>query len=138
MIWPGPGFQRDTACGNTSSFKKRSFIYSGCTGRPGFSPWVGRSPRGGCGNPLQYACLENPQEQRSLAVAESDTAERSTAWHWILPGALRIFAARGHLSCSMHDLVAQPGIERRPPALGAQVLTHWTTRALPEETLLFS
>ena len=23
-------------------------------------PWLGRSPGGGNGNPLQYSCLENP------------------------------------------------------------------------------
>ena len=28
----------------------------------------------------------------------------------------------------MWDLVPQPGIEPRPPALGARSLTHWTTR----------
>ena len=27
--------------------------------RGGFDSWVGRSPRGGNGNPLQYSCLEN-------------------------------------------------------------------------------
>jgi len=27
---------------------------------------LGRSPRGGHGKPLQYSCLENPHEQRSL------------------------------------------------------------------------
>ena len=30
-------------------------------------PGLGRSPRGGHGNPLQYSCLENPHGQRSLA-----------------------------------------------------------------------
>ena len=29
------------------------------------------------------------------------------------------------------DLVPQPGIEPGPPALGAQSLTHWTTREVP-------
>ena len=29
--------------------------------------WLGRSPGEGQGNPLQYSCLENPHEQRSLA-----------------------------------------------------------------------
>ena len=29
-------------------------------------PGLGRSPEGGCGNPLQYSCLENPHGQRSL------------------------------------------------------------------------
>ena len=32
------------------------------------------------------------------------------------------------LSCCMWDLVSWPGIELRPPALGMQSLSHWTTR----------
>ena len=32
----------------------------------GFDPWVGESPGGGHGNPLQSPCLENPHGQRSL------------------------------------------------------------------------
>ena len=32
----------------------------------GSIPGTGRSPGGGHGNPLQYSCLENPHEQRSL------------------------------------------------------------------------
>ena len=45
-------------------------------------PGLGRSPRGGYGNPLQYSFLENPQGQRSLAGyspldhKESDTTEQ--------------------------------------------------------------
>ena len=31
----------------------------------------------------------------------------------------------------MRDLVPRPGIERSPPALGAQSLTHWTTTEVP-------
>ena len=34
-------------------------------------------------------------------------------------------------SCSMWDLVPWPGIEPRPPALGARSLSHWTTREVP-------
>ena len=33
----------------------------------GSAPGWGRSPGEGNGNPLQYSCLENPHEQRSLA-----------------------------------------------------------------------
>ena len=33
-----------------------------------------------------------------------------------------------NLSCSLGDLVPWPRIEPRPPALGAQSLSHWTTR----------
>ena len=29
------------------------------SGRPGFGPWLGSSPGGGNGNPLQYSCLES-------------------------------------------------------------------------------
>ena len=41
-------------------------------------PGLGRSPGGGHGNPLQYSCLENCHEQRSLegfslGVAQSQT-----------------------------------------------------------------
>ena len=33
----------------------------------GSIPGLGRYPGGGFGNPLQYSCLENPYEQRSLS-----------------------------------------------------------------------
>ena len=49
-------------------------------------PGLGRSPREGHGNPLQYSCLENPLGQKSLAGyspwghKESDMTEQlSTA-----------------------------------------------------------
>ena len=46
----------------------------------GLIPGQGRFPGGGHGNPLQYSCLENPPEQRSLAgysqaYRELDTTE---------------------------------------------------------------
>ena len=36
----------------------------------------------------------------------------------------------------MRDLVPWPGIKPGPPALGAQSLTHWTTREVPASTLV--
>ena len=40
---------------------------SACSvGNLGSMPELGRSPRGGHGNPLQYSCLENPRGERSL------------------------------------------------------------------------
>ena len=36
-------------------------------GNLGLLPGLGRSLGGGHDNPLQYACLENPHRQRSLA-----------------------------------------------------------------------
>ena len=54
----------------------------------GSIPGLGRSPGGGHGNSLQYACLENPQGQRSLVGyspwcgKESDMTEQlSIAQH---------------------------------------------------------
>ena len=44
-------------------------------------PWVGKTLEGGHGKPLQYACLENPHGQKSLASytlwgrRESNTTE---------------------------------------------------------------
>ena len=35
------------------------------------------------------------------------------------------------LSCGMWDLVSWPGIKPRPPALGGQSLSHWTTSEIP-------
>ena len=35
------------------------------------------------------------------------------------------------LICGMWDLVPWPGIEPRPPSLGAQILSHWTTKEVP-------
>ena len=40
------------------------------------------------------------------------------------------------LSCSMRDLVPQPGIKPRPPALGAWSPNHWTTREVPHPGLI--
>ena len=31
--------------------------------RCGFNSWVRETPGGGCGNPLQYSCLENPMDR---------------------------------------------------------------------------
>ena len=49
-------------------------------GDVGWIPGLGRSPRGGCGNRLQYSCLENPMDRGAWrgtghGVTESDTTE---------------------------------------------------------------
>ena len=36
---------------------------TGDTGNSGLIPGLGRSPKGGNGNPLQYSCLENPMKR---------------------------------------------------------------------------
>ena len=50
--------------------------------------------------------------------------------HWVSGG------IHGLFSCTMWDLVHQPGTEPRPPALGVQSLSHWTTMEV--SPLLFS
>ena len=41
------------------------------------------------------------------------------------------FLASLGLSCGIGDLVPLLGIEHRAPALGAQSLSHWTTKEVP-------
>ena len=43
-----------------------------------------------------------------------------------------IYLAAAGLSCGTWDLVPWPRIELRPPALGAQNLSHWITRETPK------
>ena len=49
---------------------------------------------------------------------------------------LFIYLAAPGLTCGMQDLVPWPGIEPRPPAVGAQSLIHWTTREVPQLWIL--
>ena len=58
-----------------------------------FDSWVGRSPAGSHGNPLQYSCLEKPMDRRAWRttvhrVTESDTTEAIGCTH-----ALRVKAS---------------------------------------------
>ena len=60
-----------------------------------FNPWVGKIPRGGNGNPLQYSCLENPMDRgawwatvHSLAKSRTRLKQLSTHAHtqrWPMP-----------------------------------------------------
>ena len=51
------------------------------------------------------------------------------------PNILFIYMAVSGLICSMWDRILRPGIEPRPPGLGAQSLSHWTTREILKITL---
>ena len=54
----------------------------------GLIPGLGRSPRGGHGDPLQYSCLENPHGERSLTgystggCKKSDRTDQLSTQHW--------------------------------------------------------
>ena len=52
-------------------------------GRPRFNSWVGKIPREGHGNPLQYSCLENPHGQRILAGYNSRGRKESDTTEWL-------------------------------------------------------
>ena len=57
---------------------------AGATGDMGLTPGLGRPPRGGNGNPLQYSCLENPMGRGAWwatvhGVTKSDMADRAKA-----------------------------------------------------------
>ena len=56
---------------------------------------------------------------------------QSSLWHVeSLDSAYGIFSCGMQtLSCTMWDLVPWPGIKSGPPALGAQSLSHWTTKS---------
>ena len=47
--------------------------------RPVFNPWLGRSPREGNGNPLQYSCLENPMDREAWQVTVHGVAKSQTS-----------------------------------------------------------
>ena len=52
----------------------------------GSIPGLGRSPGGGCGNPLQYSCLEDPMDRGTWqaavhGVTKSQTGLRDEAQH---------------------------------------------------------
>ena len=46
-------------------------------------------------------------------------------------GSLIFTVACGILCCGLRDLVPQPRIKPRPPALGAESLSHWTIKEGP-------
>ena len=48
------------------------------TGDLGSAPWLGRSPGGGHGNPLQCFCLENPMDRGAWRAAVHGVAKSRT------------------------------------------------------------
>ena len=59
-------------------------------GDAGSIPGLGRSPRGGHGNPLQYSCLENHHGQRSLLGYSPWGYKESDMTEWLSTHTLHI------------------------------------------------
>ena len=49
----------------------------------GSTPGLGRSPRGGHGNPLQYSCLENPMDRRAWWATVHRVAKNQILLKWV-------------------------------------------------------
>ena len=72
----------------------------------------------------QYSGLISLQSKRLSRVVLNTTVQK------ILK--IFIYLAVLGLSCSMWYLIPWPGMEPKPPALGAQSLSYWTTREVPD------
>ena len=94
------------------------------------------------GNLLQYSCLENPMDRGAWraavpGVTKSRTRLRPLSMHaapWVLVGACGGFiniCGIWTLNRGTRDLVPPPGVEPRPPALGAWSLSQWAPREVP-------
>ena len=60
-------------------------------------------------------------------------------WHWVLVVAWGIFSyGLWTPGSGMWNLVPRPWIQPEPPALGTQSLSHWTTREVPQSSLLLA
>ena len=60
------------------SVGKESACNAGDAGDVGSIPALGRSPRGGHGNPLQYSCLENPMDRGAWRAALHEVMTEAT------------------------------------------------------------
>ena len=101
-------------CQLTTAFPRRcNGKESACQYRRcGFDPGLGRSPRGGNGNPLQYSCQEISHGQRGLVCYS--------------PQGQKMSATPERMSTSMHTHINYIGCEPRPTQ-HTRVRTHTHT-----------
>ena len=80
----------------------------------GSIPGLGKSPRGGHGNPLQYSCLENPHGQRS-PVGYSPWGRKGLDMTEQLSTAQHIYVYKNIKCIYRASLV--PQLVKNPPAM---------------------
>ena len=56
---------------------------AGDTGDVGSTPWSGRSPGGGHGNPLQCSCLKNPMDRGAFWATVHGVTKSQTQLKWL-------------------------------------------------------
>ena len=85
--------------------------------RHGFDPWVGRSPGGGHGNPLQYSCLENPMDRGTWWAIVHRVAQSQIWQKWLSTW-------YAHSSAKLY----KNGPKLRKTHLFSSSLTRWSDR----------
>ena len=65
---------------------KESACNAGATGDTGLIPGSGKSPWGGCGNPLQYPYLENPMDRGAWWATVHRVSKSWTRLKWLRTG----------------------------------------------------
>ena len=71
----GSGLPRWLSCG-----KKYLSAFAGTIGEMGLMPRLGRSPREGNGNPLQYTCLRNPKTEEPGRLQSTELQRVGHNW----------------------------------------------------------
>ena len=66
-------------------------------GDTGSIPESGRSPGGGCGNPLQYSCLENPMDRGAWWATVHRVSKSWTRLKWLSTCTRQLHANTGEL-----------------------------------------
>ena len=85
--------------------------------RSRFDPWVGGSPGGGNGNPLQYSCLENPMDRGTRWATVHGFAKSQTQLSTCV-------CTRAHTHTSVTNSIPTEDIEHRGFGHSRQVA--WT------------
>ena len=92
----------------------------------------GPTPHPGNTRPVPDArCWVGTSEPPLPATARLQTPKHAASPNLCSGDFVGVFGPAPGLGCNVWDLVPRPGIEPRPPASGAQSLSHWAAREVP-------